>query len=271
MRLGQKSKILEKAESALNESSQGKKWPTDLLSIASQARITLKCIDKDVGFDGRFEYLDGLPLIIINQRGKSLESGRVRFTLGHELGHYCLHRRLPANLWKPHNDKLEVPAEVAEIEEEANFFSSCLLFPRSLVRQFLKTRIVRAATTADLANQANASIQAASIAIAQTTSTRCLFLYEDGEVIKWAAPSDEWRESRLPWSYWRGRPVPPGSALSTSKAINSEDEDPIQLWCPNQAWKEGQIVVSSVPLSVGRMLVLTCSFDSDESLEDWDD
>lgn len=271
MRLGRKAQLLEEAERVLSESGQGSQWPTDLASIVTCAQITLECFDDAKSFDGRFEHLDGLPFIVLNLRGKTIDSGRVRFTLGHELGHYCLHRRLSPKLWEPHDDALEVPQEVSEIEEEANFFSSCLLFPRQLVRQFLRNRIVRAATTMDLARQANASIQAASIAIAQTTSTRCLFLYENGSTIKWTAPSDEWKESKLPWTYWKDKPVPSSSAIAVDKGNAGEVEDPIQLWCPNHGWKEGQVVVSAVPLSVGRMIVLTCTFDDDESHEEWDD
>lgn len=271
MKPGRKTRLLDEADKVLNESRQGDGWPTDLMSVISCAHITLQCVDDASAFDGRFEYLDGLPLIILNLRGKAIDSGRVRFTLGHELAHYCLHRRLDPNLWKPHDDNLELPAEVSEIEEEANFFSSCLLFPRPLVRQFLKHRIIRAATTAELSRCANASIQASAIAIAQTTSARCLFLYEDGTRIKWTAASDEWRESKLPWSSWKDKSVPAASAISLQERGTDEVEDPVQVWCPNHVWKEGQIVASSVPLSVGRMIVLNCSFDGDESLEEWDD
>jgi hypothetical protein len=59
--------------------------------------------------------------------------------------------------------------------------------------------------------------------------------------------------------------------MSIDKPVTEEAEDPFHLWCPNQSGREGQIVASSVPMSVGRMIVLTCTFDGDESLDDWDD
>jgi hypothetical protein len=271
MRPTRKAQIREQAERVLNESGQGACWPTDLKHISGCASIVLECVDDPRPFDGRFEFLDGLPFVILNLRGKAFNSGRVRFSLGHEIGHFALHRHLDAGIWTPHDDELEVPKELTVVENEANLFSSHLLFPRPLVREFLRRRSVCAKTVATLAEQANASIQAAAIAISQCTASRCLFLFEQSSTVKWTAPSDEWVESKFPWFMWRDKSLPIGSAVAGGKGSQEELEDQLSIWCPNHTWREGKVFASAIPLSAGRMIVLTCTLETDDALDDWDD
>jgi hypothetical protein len=62
--------------------------------------------------------------------------GRRRFTIGHEVGHWVLHRRTGAGLYcrsgsVAEAEKLHVPPA----EEEANVFAAALLMPADLVRR----------------------------------------------------------------------------------------------------------------------------------------
>jgi hypothetical protein len=56
--------------------------------------------------------------------------GRRRFTIGHELGHWCMHRPLGSLFCRAVNE----PGPKPDIEEEASQFSSALLFPPALLR-----------------------------------------------------------------------------------------------------------------------------------------
>jgi hypothetical protein len=62
--------------------------------------------------------------------------GRRRFTVGHELGHWCMHRSGAGAIWcrstsVSEDDRGAFPPE----EAEANFFAAALLMPARLVRR----------------------------------------------------------------------------------------------------------------------------------------
>lgn len=65
--------------------------------------------------------------------------GRRRFTLGHELGHWVLHREMQTSLFCRHGSVEDgTPAsgsEVPEIEREANAFAAALLIPPQLLER----------------------------------------------------------------------------------------------------------------------------------------
>ena len=65
---------------------------------------------------------------------------RRRFTIGHELGHWCLHRERTEHAIYCRATAIDVPPEESRPafppeEEEANFFAAALLMPASLVRR----------------------------------------------------------------------------------------------------------------------------------------
>ncbi len=65
---------------------------------------------------------------------------RRRFTVGHELGHFCLHQQENAPVWcrtgcvEEQERKVELPPLPPE-EEEANAFAAALLMPARLIRR----------------------------------------------------------------------------------------------------------------------------------------
>jgi hypothetical protein len=68
--------------------------------------------------------------------------GRRRFTIGHELGHWCLHtdRAEHSVFCRPTSIQDEPKPEIPPEEEEANAFAAALLMPPELLRQqYVKT------------------------------------------------------------------------------------------------------------------------------------
>lgn len=65
---------------------------------------------------------------------------RRRFTVGHELGHFCLHQRADTPVWcrtacvEEEERKTELPPLPPE-EEEANAFAAAVLMPARLIRR----------------------------------------------------------------------------------------------------------------------------------------
>lgn len=72
--------------------------------------------------------------IWVNRAEAAASPGRRRFTIGHEAGHWCLHRTEHDTVFcRSHSVTLEAVA-VPDIEEEASRFSGALMFPPDLVR-----------------------------------------------------------------------------------------------------------------------------------------
>ncbi len=67
--------------------------------------------------------------IWVNAGEAASSPGRRRFTIGHELGHWCLHASTRQRIFCR---SVESPAGV-DIEEEASLFSGALMFPPKLV------------------------------------------------------------------------------------------------------------------------------------------
>lgn len=96
--------------------------------ILKNENIELIFINAKSSSCGMFRIIDGEKKIYINE---NMNTGRINFTIGHELGHYFLNHELKdfcvlydkdRNM---NNDKN--PAEV-----DANYFSACFLMPYNL-------------------------------------------------------------------------------------------------------------------------------------------
>ncbi len=110
-------------------------------SIIENKGITLSRGDYGDAFEGMLEHKGGRFHIYCNTGRLSLPT-RIRFTLGHELGHYFIddHRRaLEAGL-EPHSSFPSFNGQASDnpAEQEADHFSSNLLMPESRVRQLLE-------------------------------------------------------------------------------------------------------------------------------------
>ena len=81
--------------------------------------------------------LPGLGEIWVNAHEARDWPHRRRFTIGHELGHWCMHRTNGAPLYCRHAVVAEERAKpsVPPAEEEANAFAAALLMPAQLVER----------------------------------------------------------------------------------------------------------------------------------------
>ena len=109
--------------------------PVDLQRIAYDNDITYNLGNYEIFFDGMLEYNKGLFHIYLNNYGnKNLFAGRLRFSFAHELGHYFIdeHRYvLESGEWLHRPSKYQIKQR-DPVEEEADYFASCLLMPESL-------------------------------------------------------------------------------------------------------------------------------------------
>lgn len=116
-------------------------FPVDCEFIAKGFGITV--VGEDLG--DKFEaclYLSGdVKAIIYNTKVSS--TSRINFTIGHELGHYFLHRKLGDK--RCSLSDLEnigaLPPHTPDIEREANLFSASLLMPSTDFRKQIQSQL----------------------------------------------------------------------------------------------------------------------------------
>jgi hypothetical protein len=128
------------------------KLPVDPIEIAKREGIRLAPGSYGGRFDGRLEFhrKQGRFLLFYADGRTGRTEGRIRFTIGHELGHYYLeeHRRyLMSGLW--HGSHTGFVSD-NRLEKEADRFSAELLMPADLFRTQVGRFRQRVCTLKDL-------------------------------------------------------------------------------------------------------------------------
>lgn len=160
--------------------------------------------------------------------------GRINFTLGHELGHYFLHRHRSGDpIYCSRRDMWAWDSEYGEMEAEANLFASHLLMPLDDFRS--QTATFRRPLVADfeaLRDRYEVSLTAAILKWLDLTSRRVMFVVSKDGFIDWARSSPALFKSGV---FFRARQetiaIPPASlaALGPSNA-QLEIQHPIGVW-----------------------------------------
>lgn len=130
--------------------------------IAEAYGITWSVGHYEDAFDGLLEHYGGRFHIYVNQDRQQTRQ-RQRFTFCHELGHFFIdgHRNALANGEVPYHSSFTNFASENVIEREADFFSACLLMPRSRVlRDYRQHRQFRFSIIEQLARKYGLSILA---------------------------------------------------------------------------------------------------------------
>lgn len=111
--------------------------PVDLRKIAKDNDITFNLGNYECFFDGMLEYDNGHFHIYLNNYGThSLRTARLRFSFAHELGHFFIdeHRMVLESGESLHRPSKYQVKQRDPVEEEADYFASCLLMPKSSFR-----------------------------------------------------------------------------------------------------------------------------------------
>lgn len=136
-----------------------------------------------------------------NQKGewgifynKAISSkGRQNYTLGHELGHYLLHRQeAPDGIKCSGRDMLDWQSEYAQREAQANTFSSFLLMPLDDFRAQANSHKGSMELMQHLADRYDVSITAAILKWLGITDQRAMIVVGKDGFIDWA-----WSSERL--------------------------------------------------------------------------
>jgi Zn-dependent peptidase ImmA (M78 family) len=133
----------------------------DLEAIAYSNRITFSYGEYGNSFDGLLECMNSKFHIYINNSGNS---GRDRFTFGHELGHYFIpeHNYALINGFAPAHCSLTGFKSEELIERQADFFASNLLLPKNdLLKIYRSERKFKFETILKIQQHFEVSLQAA--------------------------------------------------------------------------------------------------------------
>ena len=134
--------------------------------------------------------------------------GRINFTLGHEFGHYLLHRNLyPDGFQCTTEDMANWQSEYAQRENEANEFAATLLMPfddfRTQVNASQKPGFDE---LRNCANRYDVSLIAATLRWLQYTSRHSMLVVSRDGFVLWARSSKRALRSGL---FYRTRNAPP--------------------------------------------------------------
>lgn len=197
------------------------KTAIDPRSLAATKGITLSLNDYGAAFDGLLEYRSGQFHIYCNA-ARSRTTGRRRFTIAHELGHYFIdeHREaLRSGRVQEHGSFCDFQSKNL-VEREADTFASYLLMPKGRFTAAASRKPIGFATAIDLASTFDASRTSAAIRLLKLNSCACAIIkWQDG-AYAWKQLSEEARRNGLRKTITDRAPVPSDSA--TGKALAGE-------------------------------------------------
>jgi Zn-dependent peptidase ImmA (M78 family) len=164
-------------------------------------------------FDGLLEWNSSRFHIYLNKDlGSEPESPRGRFTLCHELGHFCLeeHRWALMSSVAPHGSLTDFRSDNAA-EREADMFASNLLLPTERVRKTVGARDVGAPLIVETARHFGASLSATAIRIARLGLSPLIVMAWDGEYRRWCWSSADFEAITRNMSYRSLEKIPSDS------------------------------------------------------------
>jgi hypothetical protein len=208
------SRIAELAEETLR-SLRLWKLPVDPLEIIKREGIEVSPGIYGEGLDARIEYYPSVGefCIFYELPGGWRTEGRVKFSLGHELGHYFLplHRERLRNGYR-HNSITDFVSR-DPMEQEADEFSADLIMPVELFRKELKTFRGGFCTLGDLgrlANRLGTSLTSTARRYCDSDGEACTIFFSDAGIIRWGKSSEDMRRTGMYW-YEYGTEPPCGS------------------------------------------------------------
>jgi len=249
----------------IDELHKEAKFPIDLNRIIqSEGNIRTRPANYGEKFDGRIEYIREKRIFILYY--PDVITPRVRFSIGHELGHFYIpeHRNLLL-AGKSHNSKSGFISD-KRLEREADEFASYLLISQPYLEKLLwQKKFLTLKDLLELSNEFQASATAMAIRYVRMTPEPCaIILSQDGQQ-KFYWPSDE-MECR--GFNWRGcKSIPPKSATSeaaknqgSGQLFENEKESDSSVWFSSRK-RECELWEEAFPLGYTG-LVLTMLSDT---------
>lgn len=216
----------------------------DLEDLADKCGVRVDSIDLD-GCSGLLLRIDGASGILLNERDSRR---RRRFTLAHELGHFCIPKHAaqvsscmsPEPLWS---------SSERSLEREANDFAVELLMPRRTTRLLLQSGELGLSLAARVSETFDVTLMAAALRVSELTREPTAVVYTENNTIRWAF------RHGFPYGLPSfGDPLPRGSAALEVASGTGGSLDGIEIhahtWLPvaDTSHADSTIVESSFPI-----------------------
>lgn len=238
--------------------------PVDVLGIARTEGIELAAGDYGDEFSGRIEYHadEGKFILFHPDLAFSQYPNRVRFSVGHELGHYFLeHHRELLLAGAAHNSTTDFICDEV-LEREADEFAASLLIPQFALRAKMARRsFMTLAEVLKMADEWQSSATSSAIRYAKFTREACTVILSENGKILFGVTSEE--AAALDFKFVaRNRLVPDGvptALVGSGKSIQNEIKGAgvgSDLWFPDR-YRQTELWEESCRLGgTGRVLTM---------------
>jgi hypothetical protein len=182
--------------------------------------------------------------------------GRINFTLGHEFGHYLIHRKTRDEFLCGQPDMLDYnSAATKKLESEANKFASYLLMPAADFREQIKGQSITIDLLGHCANRYGTSFTATALKWLEITEEAALLVVARDGFVCWSYPSQ--LASRKGAYLPPGTPVPQSSIdrLCSAVAKKNNNGGRVQLGVWHSTMEAEELVIVSDQFELAIFLV----------------
>lgn len=165
------------------------------------------------------------------------ESGKVNFTIGHELGHYLCHRSAAESAFVCSRDDMVDFAQNDErptVEQEANAFASYLLMPIADLRRQTEGQRITIALLNHCASRYDTTLAATALKLIEFTEEPVVVMLSSGGKVCWARSSDS--ALRLGFFFRKHVPVPAASLTARCQSIGTTANSEAGIVVPAPIW-----------------------------------
>ena len=171
--------------------------------------------------------------------------GRRNFTIGHELGHYMLHRHIVQKFECNQKALLDYGSAESKVREhEANTFASYLLMPIDDYRNETNGHEMSFDVLEHCADRYCVSLTAAVLKWLEFTTETAVFVVSRDGFMLWSRASTSARQRGYVWR--PGTPLPPGSLAAEASRYRPQDRAGVAMpkgaWHPSDETREMLIV-----------------------------
>lgn len=211
-------------------------YAINLDDIILEEGIVVHYDDYEDAFDGMFVIAEGRHHIHLNvTRGNHKNSGRGRFSLGHELGHYLIdehHSDIRTGKLRPHPSFLK-NKQIDVYEQEADFFAANLLMPEEKFFNACGGSVFSWNLIEELSQKFETSRFATLRRFADVIKHELFIVASENSVIKWFKKSDDF--PNMKHKFKRGERLPETAQANnyqngTSIIFESDSGDWFETW-----------------------------------------
>jgi 8-oxo-dGTP pyrophosphatase MutT (NUDIX family) len=253
----------------------GRRFPVDVGQIALEYSRRFddpihRIAPADIStFEGALYFLPKRKGWAILYNPSISSSGRINFTIAHELGHYLVHRRRQAAGFECGAQRVlgyDPDKARQEIEREADRFASYLLMPLDDYREQVRGAEMTLDVLRLCADRYGVSLTAAALKWIEHTEECAVVVVATNGFVLWCQRSDAARKKRI--YFPKGMPLPAESAAArptdASAAPSRGLSIPGKVWSPLWPCREMAILADRYEMTIS----LLC-FDGAEFLP-WD-